>query len=471
LNISASVIGNIRDYGVSAYALKQIVWASRWGRFAYAQFQLAKARGAAVSRGPFARAQAVCQAVRLLEGSPLPSALAEQHQSVLQDAGIGNSGVGTLSENRVLRAFLDSGMSRRLRQQYTRYGEPYASAMKIPRENDDPRRQGNLVVLKAPSPATREKGVLYLQYTESLANFVALFDIEALALQYRLVLEPSTWGYQDESFLLLLGKELDVVVQAQDEPDFNFIRSLQSNLSPVRLGAGDWADPDRFSACPRESKEYDFVMVASWSPMKRHRLLFESLAAAGLRDARLALIGYPLDGRKRADISNMARRFGLTGASTFESILHASVAQIVGRSRVGVMLSLREGANRGLYECLFCDVPVVLSRENRGVNKQHINDRTGRLASDDELPDVLRSTLNDSERFTPRSWALAHTGRNNAYDILQRRLIELAQSAGEPCERPIARIKSAPYTVYAEDIDRLALVEQYHALAALRRKD
>jgi hypothetical protein len=135
------------------------------------------------------------------------------------------------------------------------------------------------------------------------------------------------------------------------------------------------------------------------------------------------------------------------------------------------MLSLREGANRGIYECLFCDVPVVLTRDNRGVNKQHINDRTGRLASDEELPAVLRSTLNDAEQFTPRSWALEHTGRYNAHDILQRRLAELAQSAGEPYERPIARIKSAPYTVYAEETDRLTLAEQYSVLAALRRKD
>jgi glycosyltransferase involved in cell wall biosynthesis len=470
------VIKSIRDYGFSGYAFKEIVAASAAARFTFAAARLARARYEEARRQWYERARTVCQSVRLFEQFNLSAGLREQHRRVLLDAGIrhsldgsGNRDPETLANNRILQSFVRSAHAEKLRQQYLRHGESFAAAMKFPRANDDARRQGNLVVLKAPGDSPSEKGVLYLQYTESIAAFAALFDVATLARRYRLVLEPSTWGYQDESFLLLAGRELDVLVQAQDEIDFRYIESLGCNLTPLRLGAGDWVDPDTFREDAGSAKECDFVMVASWSPMKRHRLLFESLAAARLSDARVALIGYPWDGRTGADIGRLAAHCGLRHVSIFERVSPEIVAQTLRRSRVGVMLSLREGANRGLYECLFSNVPIVLTRENRGVNQSHINARTGCLASDAELPAKLRSTLECAAGFHPRPWALQHTGRHNAYVALSAALESIAAARGESFSRPIARIRSAPYAVYADDEDRIALAASYRELASLLR--
>jgi len=341
--------------------------------------------------------------------------------------------------------------------------------MKYPRANDDSKRQGNLVLLKAWDADTREKGVLYLQYTESIPSFVSLFDLDRLARNYRLVLEPSTWGYQDVNFLLLIGKEMDVIVQAQDDLDFQIISALKSNLVPIRLGAGDWVDPDLFHGETGDAKEYDFVMVASWSTLKRHRLFFRALAQAGLQSAAVALVGYAWEGRTRSDIEREARDAGLKNVRIFERIPRSQVAQVIAQSRAGVMLSKREGSNRGIYECLLSDVPVVLTGANRGVNRDLINTQTGTIASDVELPQALRITLDEHRRFTPRKWALANTGCHRAWRMLNDRVKELAAHSGEPFTRDIARMHSSPAITYIDDDARKALCDEYSRLVGFLR--
>jgi len=355
---------------------------------------------------------------------------------------------------------------------YTGYGTANAAAMRFPKANDDPRRQGNLVVLKACNPKAGEKGVLYLQYTESISCFAALFDLQKLGRDYRLVLEPSTWGYQDESFLLLVGREMDVIVQAQDDIDHRYIESLGCNLHPIRIGAGDWIDPNNFGAMDSKAeKRFDFVMVASWSPVKRHRVFFAALAAAGLSAARVALIGYPWAGGTRGQIEKLALQYGLSQLTVYERIPAHQVAGIIRKSKVGVMLSKREGANRGIYECLFCDVPVLLSAANRGVNKAHINAATGRLATDEELPRVLSEMLERRRDYSPRNWALLNTGYPNAWKTLDAKLRQLAADRGERYVEPVAMIKSSPAAAYLHEKDRIALQPEYGRVESLLSPD
>ncbi|AMN47454.1 hypothetical protein ACG33_10147 [Steroidobacter denitrificans] len=359
-------------------------------------------------------------------------------------------------------------MARGRRNLYLRHGSALAAAMKFPRENDSDHRQGNLLVLKRFNAGTGEKGVLYLQYTESISSFVALFDLDSLCNRYRIVVEPSSWGYQDDAFLLLIHPGLDVVILAQDELDFEYVRSLNGHLHPLRIGAGDWIDPYVFSA-QAEHKEFDFVMVASWSPVKRHSIFFSALAEAGLADAPIALIGYPWEGRNQSHIEDLARSYGLTNVAFHECIPREEVARIIRRSRAGVMLTRREGANRGVYECLFSGVPVVISRENRGFNKSHITAETGILASDNELPSALCRIRDEAHTFKPREWALLNTGYRNAWRILNEKLRGLAIDNREPYTKNIALIKSAPFAVYDVYVEQVELTPEYEILKSFIR--
>jgi len=454
------------EYGFTRYAVKEWVASSTLGRTAFEFAALRAADWAALRGDAYRQAEHICSAIRLLETQQVSSTLRERQATVLSRA----NAAAANSDSPLLESYLASAAAGRSRQLYLRHGRELAARMKFPRAPDDPRRQGNLLVLKPFDPATGEKGVLYLQYTESILSFAALFDLAAVARRYRLVLEPSTWGYQDASFLLLLRHGFDVIVQAQDAPDYEYIRGLASNLRPIRLGAGDWIDPQLFTA-ERTPKVFDFVMVASWSPVKRHTLFFASLAAAGLQRAPVALIGYPWEGRTREDIERAAAHYGIANVTVFERIPRQEVARIVRSSRVGVMLSRREGANRGVYECLFCDVPVVISRANRGFNKDHINVATGRLADDETLGEVLAGVLADHQGFAPRAWAEQHTGYVRASQTLNGFLRQLAREQGEPYETNIAVTRSAPYAMYVDDADWQRLEPERAGMTQLLRSE
>ncbi len=451
------------EYGLTKYAFKEAVSATLLGRWNFEQFALLRAALASARSDYYDRARAICQALRLLEGRPIHPQLIRRFNQILLDANHpGGDG------NRLRTSFLKSSAADRAARRYLQHGTRYAAAMKFPRVDDDVARQGNLVVLKAPSAS--EKGVLYLQYTESIREFVALFDMARVAAEYRLVLEPSTWGYQDESYLLLVHPGFDVLVQAQDPVDYRHIASLKTNLIPMPMGAGDWIDPENFISRTVGPKQFDFVMVASWSPVKRHTVLFWALAQAGLAQSRIALIGYPWEGRTRTDIEKAARRAGLVNVTIFERIPRAQVAEVISNSSVGVMLTRREGANRGIYECLFCDVPVVVPSYNRGVNKAHINEATGILAADDDaLPNALVSALSGRSRFHPRAWVTANTGYVNANKALDDALRGSAARAGESYSQGIAPIRSSPAARYVHEADRLRLQGQYVELEALLR--
>ncbi len=148
--------------------------------------------------------------------------------------------------NRLLSAFQQGDRARAIRARFTRLSLDHRVRLRFPREPEDPERQGDLIVLKPFDRDTGERGVLLVNYTEGIDRFAAVFDVSALAGRYQIVLEPSSWGYEDLTFLRYLGRDLDVIVQAPWRRDFEFIRDLRSNLRPTRIGAGDWTDPGVF---------------------------------------------------------------------------------------------------------------------------------------------------------------------------------------------------------------------------------
>ena len=269
-----------------------------------------------------------------------------------------------------------------------------------------------------------------------------------------IVLEPSWWGYQDPRFLLYLGSDLDVLIQSPREADFEFVADLKTNLIPVRVGAGEWGDPAVFR--PREAEKeatYDVVMVAAWDPLKRHEPFFR--AAAKLkrergRGLRFALIGYEM-GWTREPIEGLLRQYELENdCSVHEDIPHEEVARIVADSTMSLLLSQREGANKAIYESMFCGTPVIVYRHQCGVNLDHVNARTGMLADDDELADAIAYVLDHPEAFDPRGWAMENAGYRNGSRKINAALAELAGRRGLPWTSDIVPKKNAPNLRYVE---------------------
>lgn len=376
-----------------------------------------------------------------------------------------------LRENDWLAAFLQTAEAEMLRRQFAAYPAHHRVRMREPND-EDPQRQGNLLVLKRHDPRTGEKGVILLGYTVSLRRFPAMFDVAALASRYAFILEPSSWGYEDPGLFLYVGADMDVVVQAPWRRDHGYVVGLDANLRAVRLGAGDWVDPQTFSSDrPARAREFDLVAVSAWSALKRHGDLFQAVANLKRRgrQLRVALIGYPLDWTQET-IRRFARDHGIEEQCTiYESVPQSTVAEIVGNARAYVLMSRREGANRALYEALFCDTPVVVYEGHRGVNTDIIRGGVGTLYDAEGLDAAISRILDNRDAYRARAWADEHTGYRNSTMELNRLLRELSARRGLPWTQDIAEKKNAPELLYANPRDVERFADEYELLKRFMR--
>ncbi|EKD87942.1 MAG: glycoside hydrolase family protein [uncultured bacterium] len=367
--------------------------------------------------------------------------------------------------HQLLLSYRKTTLAHTHQKKYCGFDMPDRLRIRQPKNPPPPERQGDLLVLKPSRP--REKGVLFLNFDETVDKFFALYDAERLAKNYRIVFEPSAWGYQQVRMFFLQGLNTDVIIEAQYRQDFEYIETLGGALKPKRLGAGDWTDPDLFQSGKSTEKKYDLVMIANWLKWKRHKLLFQAMKSLQGKLGRVALIGYPIEGRTSDEILSLAIRFGIEKQiDIFENISAIKVGQIIRSAKAGILLSKKEGANRGIYECLFSDVPVLLASCNIGVNRDHINAMTGMLSSDAELAEAIIAMVERYESFQPRNWALENTGAAKSSARLNVFLKKLAVASGEVWTQDIFPKKNAPAPLYLREEHRLAADREVEKLAS-----
>jgi glycosyltransferase involved in cell wall biosynthesis len=368
--------------------------------------------------------------------------------------------------NKWLAEFLGTREARTLRNRFDAWPDHHRVRIREPND-ENPQRQGDLILLKRYDSATGEKGVILLKYTQTLWRFPAMFDLAALASRYSFVLEPSSWGYEDPGFFLYTGADMDVVVQSPWRRDHEFITQLESNLQSVRIGAGDWVDPHIFSSNrPARDRRFDIVAVSAWSALKRHEDLFRAVAAlkAAGRKLQIALIGYPLDWTQDK-IRQLARKYGIEHLCTiYEAVPHSVVADVVGDSRLYVLMSRREGANKALYEALWCDTPVAVFNSHRGVNTDIVGGDVGILYGADGLTAAIMIVLDDPDRYHARQWAERNTGYRNSTAALNATLKRLAEARGLPWTEDIAEKINSPELVYANPLDVERFAGEYESL-------
>ena len=432
--------------------LKERVYDSRALRYTYSSWTDLQSGMALLRNHPYEAAGSILRGWRLLGENGIGKQRSRLLMKLIHENCFRNGALGPAAENRFLQEFIASPVARNLRSIYAALPREHCVRLRLPND-DDPERQGDLIILKPFDKATGERGVIMLMYSESILAAAALFDITALASRYMFVLEPSWWGYQDARFLLYLGSDLDVLVQSPRVGDFDFIASLQTNLVPTRVGAGEWGDPNVFRPRPpNKEAAFDAVMVSAWDPLKRHEVFFQAAAQfkqKRRRALRFALIGYDL-GWKRETIEHLLRQYGLeSDCSIYENIRHAEVAEIVADSKMSLLLSRREGANRAIYESMFCNTPIIVYRHQCGVNLDHVNDRTGLLANDAELTEAICYVLDHCDQFDPRAWANENAGYDNSTRQINEALSEIATRRRLPWTRGMVAKKSAPNLRYA----------------------
>lgn len=433
--------------------LKECVYSSPALQYLYRSWMDLQTRVALLRSQPYEASRRMLHMWRHLGTEGVGSNRVTRLMKVIRENCFRDGALLPAAENGLRLEFIRSTKAREDRKLYGSFPDEHRVRLRFPND-EDPERQGDLIILKTYNAATGERGVLLVMYGEGMAAFAAVYDLAALASRYTIVLETSGWGYQDARFFLYLGSDLDVLVQSPRYEDFEFIQSLNSNLIPVRVGSGEWVDAATFRPREKESTaRFDVVMVAAWDPLKRHELLFEAVAHLKRergQPLRMALIGYPL-GWTRSPVEDLLQRYGLEKDCTiFENIPHAEVARIVADSKVSLLLSRQEGSNRSVYESMFCGTPVIVYRHHRGINLDHINERTGLLADDSELAEAIGRIIDHPDAFDPRGWALENIGFENATRALNEALKLMARHRTLPWTRDIAAKKNAPNLRYAE---------------------
>lgn len=277
------------------------------------------------------------------------------------------------------------------------------------------------IVLQAPtvSGGRIRRGVLLIKFTESFRFFYHHVDVEKLLRYFRVVLEPSWSGYclPDILFWCRYGKP--VVVQASEPLDRRFLEELDTSLVPICVGASDWVDHRVFQPLGLQ-RDFDVIYVANLSPIKRVHVYLKTLgeivARRGSVRAALVMGGW---GGDKSTFDELLNLYSLHDqVEVFMNLKQPQLNELLNRARVSVLLSKKEGSNKTLFESMFADTPVLLVKDNIGVNKDYINEHTGMLVAEDEFAAAIERFMDAPPPLSPRTWAMA----NIAPEITARKL-------------------------------------------------
>ena len=98
--------------------------------------------------------------------------------------------LGTLAGNSMLHLFAQSAEANAIRRRYASYGQANQVRLRLPRGDQDPERQGDLIVLKSHDPGSGERGVVLIKFNQAILACAAVFQLVELAKRYVLVVAP-----------------------------------------------------------------------------------------------------------------------------------------------------------------------------------------------------------------------------------------------------------------------------------------
>jgi glycosyltransferase involved in cell wall biosynthesis len=334
-------------------------------------------------------------------------------------------------------------------------------------QRDDESALTTSLVLKAPGP-NGEKGVLYVSFEYNWLRLVAHHDAGAVLDDYYLV-GASSWTPTDYATISAFAglSEDPIFVGVSNLADMGPIGLMRPVAEPVAILASDWVNPAYYEPRPHDQRSIDVLVVANWTRVKRHWLLFEALREMP-RNARVVLVGRNAPGRTEKEIRAEARAFGVRQDLELHTNLTIDeVTALQCDARISAIFTHREGSCVAVPESLFADAPVAMMAEAHIGSKAYINRQTGVLLGRRRLARQLRRFWEESGRYNAREWAL----RNISCAATTRRLNAIlrgwARRTGRPWTEDIAPMcwRYVPSYVNAADEARLA-----PAVERLRRR-
>lgn len=274
---------------------------------------------------------------------------------------------------------------------------------------------GRAIVLSEPKKIDGKvlKGVILLTFTHTFSFFLKHPKWEKLNKHFLFVLEPSWAGYADPDILAFLQEATHCVLQASEVRDRAFVNSLFPHVPCMETGASNWVDERVFSEASSGvyEKEYDSIYIANLTPFKRvlKAIEFTAVVRRQIPSYKMAIVCASWGSGNQNDLFEYSKKLGVEeNVFIYDGMKQSKLVDLVRRAKCSILLTLKEGSNRVLFESMFVNVPVICISENIGVNKSYINSSTGILTTDKLVPDALIYMVNNYVRYRPREWALAH---------------------------------------------------------------
>ncbi len=262
------------------------------------------------------------------------------------------------------------------------------------------------IILKRPVSA-REKGVLFISFENQWMRLLRHGNVEAIARDFHLVLAPSWSPPHDMAFLLAdkfwPGPFFHLLSNYADPPIF---ARLSSKAVAVPLLASNWVHPHIFGDAGSNDKPFDIVVLANFSPYKRHFALFKLLRQMRT-NAKVLLLGTPWAGRTEQNLRDEAALYGVQDNITIRARLpDQELVPAMRSAKTGLIPSLNEGSCVAVVELMFVNVPVAMFDDAVIGSKAFINPRTGCLLHGQNPAAQMADFIARYRDYTPRQWAI-----------------------------------------------------------------
>ncbi len=288
---------------------------------------------------------------------------------------------------------------------------------------------GRTIVLKDPvynDLDVVEKGVYLIKFTASFGDVFRNIDLLALEKSFNIVLEPSWAGYCLPEILSWATLTENVIVQSSEPSDRRLLDLINTNLKAVPFGSSDWVDHEIFFEIENEEKKYDVICVANFSSIKRPYVLIKTLSKLKSKGVQLkAALVCASWGESKSETMDFIHSYNLgNNLEIFESVSQDYLNILLNRSKVNLLLSLKEGSNRGIFEGFFAGTPGIVLQENIGVNKSYLNSQTGACIKEKDLPEALIHFSKNWADYESRLWAMENISPSRTVEKLAAAIVQ-----------------------------------------------
>lgn len=380
-----------------------------------------------------------------------------------------------LKSRRIEKTKLTGPISGRLISEEIRKNEPFQRLLPTFDSSEYRKISSRVLILKMPRVDNNdvlEKGAIVIKFSETFSVFFKSINIEKFSKYFNIVLEPSWVGYAlPEILAWSCLSPTKILIMAPYINDFDFILNLKSNLIPTKLGSSDWVNPEIFHKIPNTEKIYDSIYVANYNPVKRVERYIRAIADIRKTKpnfkAALVCAG---TGSAKKEITQILKNYSTDANIDFlGGMSQADINFRFNQSKVNVLISLKEGSNKGLAEGFFSGTPGLLISENVGGNHAHINKFTGRTVPDVELERALIWFSEHSEEFNPDIWVRKNMDPTISTQILSTQLKEIEISEGREWTNDLLVKTNTPELTYIDPENKWLLKERDNILHVFNR--